>query len=321
MLGLQQVVVYRLSNVKTWVTRGRGLGVFQCGNGILGVACLAAIMQGLAGLATKTGDWLDIVSLLVTTGAAVLAALIVPALKWRRIYVSAAVALGAVVFLRLNLLIHLNGWQKLEIFCVAIGFAMLVTSHIGLFQEEGGKRNENVGVGLGLGSILVTVPLVIAALYHRWAGGEPSIYDEMALLTLTIPMFVTGLSWKIKATTLWGGSALVLYLIVLVVSLAYRPQVAIGIYMAAGGAVVFAIGIVLSIYRDRLKEIPDQVANRTGIFRILNWRVTAGSKEICCYADDDDFITKRVSDLVRPANSDGSVETQKFPHRGSYAGH
>ena len=92
------------------------------------------------------------------------------------------------------------------------------------------------------------------------------------MLTLTIPMLVTGLSWKIKATTLWGGSALTIYLIVLVVSLTYRPEVAIGVYLAAGSAIVFAIGIVLSIYRDKLLEIPDQVANRTGVFRILNWR-------------------------------------------------
>ena len=271
-LGLEQIAVYRLNNVKTWVPRGRGLHVFQCGNGILSVACLAALMQGLAGLATKNGGWLDIVSLLVTTAAAALAALIVPTLNWRRIYMTAAVAIGAVTFLRLNLLIQLNGWQKLEIFCVAIGIAMLVASHIGLFRESNGDRNETVGIGLAIGSILVPLPLLIAALYHRWVTGQPSIYDELALLTLTIPMLVTGLSWKIKATTLWGGSALTIYLVVLIVSLAYRPEVAIGIYLAAGGAIVFGIGIVLSIYRDKLLEIPDHVANRTGIFRILNWR-------------------------------------------------
>jgi hypothetical protein len=132
------------------------------------------------------------------------------------------------MFLRLNLLIHLSGWQKLEIFCVAIGFAMLVASHIGLFRESGGDRNETVGIGLGLDSILVPVRLLIAALYHRWVIGQPSIYDELALLTLTIPMLVTGLSWKIKATTLWGGSALTIYLAVLIVCLTYRPEVAIG---------------------------------------------------------------------------------------------
>ena len=123
---------------------------------------------------------------------------------------------------------------------------MLVASHIGLFREANGDRNETVGLGLGIGSILVPLPLLIAALYHRWVTGQPSIYDELALLTLTIPMLVTGLSWKIKATTLWGGSALTIYLIVLIVSVMYRPEVAVGIYLAAGGAIVFGIGIVLA---------------------------------------------------------------------------
>jgi hypothetical protein len=271
-LGLEQVAVYRLNNVKTWVTRGRGLHVFQCGNGILSVACLAALMQGLAGLATKTGGWLDILSLLITTLAAALAALIVPALNWRRIYTTAAVAIGAVMFLRLSLLSQLSGWQNLEVFCVGIGFAMLVASHIGLFREADGGRNEIVGIGLAIGSVLVALTLLVAVLYHRAVSGQPSTYDELALLTLTIPMLVTGLSWKIKATTMWGGSGLIVYLIVLIVSLAYRPEVAVGIYLASGGALVFAVGIVLSIYRDKLLEIPDHVANRTGVFRILNWR-------------------------------------------------
>jgi hypothetical protein len=272
LLGLEQVALYGLSDEKNLATRGKGLGVFQCGNGILSVACLAAMMQGLAGLGTKSGTWLDVLSLVMTSLAAGIAALIVPAFSWRRIYSSAAVALGAIMFLRLNLLIHLSGWQKLEIFCVAIGSVILIASHIGLFREENGQRDENVGLGLGLGSILAILPLVIATFYHRWVGGEPSVYDEMALLTVTIPMIITGLSWKIKATTLWGGSALSLYLIVLVASVIYHPQVAIGIYIAVGGALVFAIGMILSTYRDRLMEIPDQVANRAGVFRILNWR-------------------------------------------------
>lgn len=271
-VGLHQITVYRANNKQTMVTRGRGLAVFQSGNGILSVACLAAIMQGLAGVATKSGDWLDVLSLVVTTGAAAFAAVVVPAFRWRRVYTTAAVALGAVTFLRLNLLIKLSGWQKLEIFCVAVGLGMLVASHLGMFRETDGKRSEEVDLGLGVGSMLATWPLVFAFLYHRWAFGYPSLYDEMALLTVTILMLVTGLSWQVRATTMWGGAALVLYLVVLVVSLTYRPQVAIGVYMAAGGAVVFAIGIALSICRDKLLELPERVARREGVFRILSWR-------------------------------------------------
>ena len=235
-LGLRQITVYRANNEQTLVTRGRGLAAFQSGNGIFCVACLAAIMQGLAGVATKTGGWLDVGSLGVTAGSAALAAAVVPAFRCRRVYTTAAVALGAVTFLRLNLLIDLSGWQKLEIFCVVAGLGMLVASHLGMFREADGKRSQEVDFGLGLGSILATWPLVFAFLYHRWANGEPSLYDEMAILTVTILMLVTGLSWQVKATTMWGGAGLVLYLIVLIASLAYRPQVAIGVYMATGGA-------------------------------------------------------------------------------------
>jgi hypothetical protein len=271
-LGLEQKAIYRLGDQSSTVIRGRGLALFQCANGILAIAFLSAIMQGLAGLATRRGDWFDIMALLVTASAAIIAAFIAPAVRWRRVYLSAAAAIGAVMFLRMNLLIHLSGWQKFEIFSVALGVAMLVASHIGMFREIEGDRKENVDFGLVLGSMLVAATLIVATLYHRWFGAGPSVYDEMALLTLTIPMFVTGMSWKVKSTTMCGGLALFVYLAVLIVSLAYQPQVAIGIYMAAGGAVVFAIGILLSVYRDKLMEIPEQVANRTGVFRVLNWR-------------------------------------------------
>lgn len=271
-LGLAQVTIYGHDNQESQATRGRGLAAFQCGNGILGVACLAALMQGLALLATGRDTWLDVVSLLVTIGAAALAALTVPTTGWRRVYATAALALGGIAFLRINLLVDLTGWQKLEIFCVAIGLAMLVASHVGRFREVDGREDESVSTGLAMGSVMSTLPLVIAVLWHRWAGGEPSIYDELALLTVTIPMLVTGLAWQIKSTTVWGGSSLALYLIVLVVSLAYRPQVAVGVYIAVGGAIVFAIGIVLSIYRDKLLEIPERMAKREGVFQILSWR-------------------------------------------------
>ena len=62
-----------------------------------------------------------------------------------------------------------------------LGVGRLIASHLGWFREENGDRNEAVGMGFGLGSILATLPLVIAVLYHRWANGIPSILNEMAL--------------------------------------------------------------------------------------------------------------------------------------------
>ena len=36
--------------------------------------------------------------------------------------------------------------------------------------------------------------------------------------------------------------------------------------------VLFGSGLVLSIYRDKLLSLPDQIRRREGIFRIFDWR-------------------------------------------------
>jgi hypothetical protein len=161
----------------------------------------------------------------------------------------------------------------LEIIGVGIGILLLAASYIGRFQEsdEAGKHDV-VTAGLWLGSLLSAVTLLVAVLYHRFAGAGPSLVDELAILTVTVLMLVTGLSWQVKSTTLIGGGTLTLYLIVMIGRLAYHPQVAVGVYLAIGGALVFACGIALSIYRDRLLELPDRIAKHEGIFRIIGWR-------------------------------------------------
>jgi hypothetical protein len=85
-------------------------------------------------------------------------------------------------------------------------------------------------------------------------------------------MLASGLGWRVRATTLAGGGALLLYVAVLVASLAYQPQVVIGFYQAAGGALVFAAEIALSVYRDRSLHLPVRVAQRRGVCQVLNWR-------------------------------------------------
>ncbi len=137
-------------------------------------------MQGLAGLAARNAQWLDIVSIFVTALAAGAASFVAPPSPWRRVYATAAVALAAVGFLRLNILIDLNGWQKFEIFAVVAGAIMLAASHWALFRETDRSHDDAVSLGLSLGSMLVAVTLLVAVLYHRWWDSGPSLYDELA---------------------------------------------------------------------------------------------------------------------------------------------
>ena len=116
------------------------------------------------------------------------------------------------------------------------------------------------------------MPLFVAMIYHRFFGTAPSLPDELALVTVAMLMLVSGCGWQIKSTTLVGGIDLGIYLILLFGSLAYRPEVAVGVYLLIGGGLIFAAGLLLSIYRDKLLAIPDQIANREGLFRIIDWR-------------------------------------------------
>lgn len=271
-LGLEMVNRFQLSGGSELRLRGRGLTAFHSGNAVLTVALIAAFMKGLGQLGSSSLDWLELCALILTTLASGFAIVLIPAKSgWRRWYTTATAGLSGVTAVTLNVLVDLNGWQKLEIFLVICGVILLAISYIGRFRESESRDDESVTMGLVLGSLLAVGPLFVAMCWHRWDAG-PSLWDELALLTVSVFMLVTGLSWQMKSPTLLGGTALVLYLVILVGSIAYRPQVEIGVYMMGGAALLFGIGVLASVYRDRLLELPDRIAKREGVFRVISWR-------------------------------------------------
>ena len=82
----------------------------------------------------------------------------------------------------------------------------------------------------------------------------------------------SGVMFQVKSTTTLGGASLGLYLLIVLGWLIYSPAVWIGVYLMAGGGVLFLIGIGLSVYRDQLKQLPEQIEKREGIFRVMGWR-------------------------------------------------
>jgi hypothetical protein len=273
-MGVGTVTVYRSTGGTGLAIRGKGLAAFQTGNAIVCVALLAGFLQGLALLATPDDITVpSILALALTIVAAVAATLLVPHGAWRRMYVTSTIALGGLMCLSLNLHIDLSGWQKLEIFSVVVGVLLIAISYVGRFRESDGEENEMVSVGLWLGSLMATVPLVVAVMYY-WATGDPSTIDQLALLTVTVLMVLTGYVWQVKSTTFLGGVSLVFYLFVFVVSLSLGldKQWIIGVYLTIGGGLIFALGVGLSMYRERLLQLPERISKREGVFRILNWR-------------------------------------------------
>lgn len=271
-VGLETVEVYTPDGHKNPRLRGRGLSLFQSGNAILIVALLAALLQGLAQLVTQQATTLTLTALLLTTAVSFVAIATAPAGNWRRLYWSSSIILSALCFLTFNVLINLTIWQKLEIFCVVLGIVLIVASYIGRFLEIQSVSDDSVTMGLSLGSLLVAVPLISSVCYYRFHVGAVHWPEELAIVILTIMMLVTGFSWKVKSTTLVGGGALFLYLLIIIGQLAYQPQVATGVYLAIGGGLVFLMGVCLSMYRDVLLQLPDRIARREGVFQIIGWR-------------------------------------------------
>ncbi len=271
-LGLQEEQRYRDGGEKTTVVRGVGLVAYQCGNAVLSLALVIAFLKGLSELAVSKTEWVDLLVLVLTCVSAGLAAMIVVADGWKRWYLTAAVALLGVVFLQINVLVHLSGWRKIEIFCAVAGLLFLVGSHFGRFREEGKHEDDTVTLGLWAGSLLLAAPLFVAMLYHRFGGGGISLADDVLLLITSILMLTTGCVWRIKSTTLVGGGSLFIFLMIVIGSILYRPQVALGVYLFIGGGLIFVAGVLLSIYRERLLALPDQIAKREGLFRIISWR-------------------------------------------------
>ena len=273
-MGVSAVTVYRSTGGRGLAVRGKGLAAFQTGNAIVCIALLAGFLQGLVLLATPDNiTRQSILALALAIVAALAAMLLVPRSAWRRMYATSTIALGGLICLSLNLHIDLSGWQKLEIFSVVVGLLLITVSYVGRFRESDSDENEMVSIGLWLGSLMATVPLVVAVIYHRVDGG-PSMIDELALLTVTVLMVLTGYVWQIKSTTFLGGISLVFYLFVFVASLSLGldKQWIVGVYLTVGGGLIFAVGVVLTIYRERLLQLPERISNRQGVFRVLNWR-------------------------------------------------
>ena len=251
---------------------GRGTGLYYAGAGTLFFAVLAAVMQGLGRLAADGAGWPEIATLLFTAAASAVGAALSPLPGWRRLFAVAAVAAAGLGGLTLLGFLDLTPARKVGLAVMTAGLLILGASLAGRFRPGTGRNEDLVAPGLWVGSALATLPILFAVLHHRLADHDPSLKDELILVTVTVLVLAAGVGWRVRAPTFLGGGVLGLYLVVLVGSLAYHPQVAVGIYLTIGGALLFAGGLVLSVYRDRILALPDRVAERQGVFRVLDWR-------------------------------------------------
>jgi hypothetical protein len=103
-----------------------------------------------------------------------------------------------------------------------------------------------------------------------------STFNELGLLVLGLLLLTSGVVLQLRATTLSGGLMVGLYVLTLPMFLR-TPQwleklEGAALWMIFGGGAVFLVGLLLSVYRDRLLALPEKIRRREGIFRLLSWR-------------------------------------------------
>lgn len=193
---------------------------------------------------------------------------------WRRVHLVLSIVNGVLIAVMIHKLSTLSPWQKIEIFTVVVGLALLGAAYFGWYRETE-RSSDVVSIAFLFGSACLVLPLLLATGIHRFHlhDHEPS-WDDLGLILACIALFASGVVCRIKASTLIGVAAFVVYMLIILIDLHrhLKQQWIIGIYLTLGGAVLFGAGLVLSVYRDRLLTLPARIRRREGIFRIFDWR-------------------------------------------------
>jgi hypothetical protein len=269
-LGTAMLVAYRLSAWERVAPPALVVAAFRCANALVSLSLLATAFLAMSRLALGTTSWSLAILLAAFVALALMSAGLVRLPNFRRWYVTMSIIEAALTFVVVERQSHLSPWQHIEFFCVGVGVVLLVVGY-SLWYREQDRQSDAASFCLLMGSLLAGVPLAIAAIVNRF-GYQVSLVDELGLLTISVLMFVSGFLCRLRATTLVGGGLLVIHLAMLLAFVGMQAQLAVGAYLAIGGAGLFGLGVLLSVYRDRLLALPKQIKQHEGVFKVLAWR-------------------------------------------------
>jgi hypothetical protein len=275
LVGLGLLVAYRFAVLERTPLAGLAGAAFQSANVLLSLAFVAGGLRTLSELmqdTAKRGVLLSLSSLLVVI--ALVAVTLVRHEGWRRWYVAMAISQAVLFVLVLAVLSHLTHAQRLEIVCVISGLLLLAVGHVGWYREQD-RHNDLVSTSLFFGSVLVALPLAVAVVSCRIQKEFDTFHtvNEIAMLAAGMLLLATGYACQIKSTTLAGGFLTVVYLVTLLLYIRIPDKLqTTAVYLMVGGGLFSAVGTFLTIYRDRLLQLPDRIKRREGIFRVLTWR-------------------------------------------------
>ena len=276
--------------------RGPGATALRCGAVTLAGAEIFALLRG-AGALMNGPTWADAASLTAVAALGALGGSLQPVAWAKTLHHTLAGLVLGLAALAANALLQVPLARKFEAIAIALGAGMLAAAHAGRVREhvrdhgldtdpsdpfvtdaDRRQREEERGVvtiGLWFGTLFVLLPAA-AAVFVMKSRQEPWALDALALVAASASLLIVGLSARTRAPALGGAIGLAGAAAVIVWSVAYRAEVTLGRGLTIGGATLFALGLVLSMLRDRLtarlSTLPRRWAEREGVFAVLDWR-------------------------------------------------
>ena len=195
---------------------------------------------------------------------------------WRRIFSVTAmitcVAAASVVCAISTITI----WQKLEIASLVLGLLMTVAGYFG-WSRENGVRNDVVSFNLVVGSLLLAVPMILGLIADRFfvdsVIGIWRYLHEIGGLIIALLLLGSGILSQVRSTTLSGATLLATFVISNILLIDFPDQLQqTSVLMMIGGGVFFFTAITLSVYRERLMNLPEKIKEGQGVFQVLKWR-------------------------------------------------
>lgn len=171
----------------------------------------------------------------------------------------------------------LSNMQRIEVVSLATGLAMVTAAYIGWSKEKDDK-NDMVTFGFVVGSLLLAAPMVIGLLGYRIADFETvdmlwKQIHEVGGLVVGLGLLGVGVLSRVRSTTLAGTTVMATYIMSILFMIRWPEQLqSVSVLLMIGGGAVFAVGIVLSLYRDRILALPNQIREGKGVFSVMKWR-------------------------------------------------
>jgi hypothetical protein len=278
-VGLLLLIAYRFAVLEKFQRTALARPAFQGGNALLSLALVGGALLTLSELLThhaQRGILTSLLFLLVVIGLAAVA--LVRHKDWRRWYVAMTICNAALTVLVLAVLGTLTPAEKLEVVSVVLGLGLLAAGHLGWYREQE-QQNDLVSVSLFLGSLLLAGPLTLAVLYCRSSYTQEEMFNtfhtlnELGMLAAGLLLLATGFMLHIKSTTLSGACTMIVYLVSLLLFIRVPENLkTTAVYIMVGGGLFFGVGLLLSLYRDRLLTLPERIKRREGVYRVLTWR-------------------------------------------------